>query len=130
MANAQQAPAEPLRRSFEIQEDVSARGFDWPDISGVLDKVQEEFDEIKDALVDGDIEHARVELGDLLFSCVNLARFLDGDPTRELHRANDRFQNRFSLMEAELHREGTRVEECALEELDLVWERVKKPAAS
>jgi len=115
-----------LHASWMIQERVSALGFDWPDIGGVFDKVAEELQEIRDAHDSGDNDHARRELGDLLFAAVNLARFLDVHPGEALAAANDRFERRFALLETELERGGIRMEACTIEELDAVWNRVKQ----
>jgi uncharacterized protein YabN with tetrapyrrole methylase and pyrophosphatase domain len=115
-----------LHASWSIQETVSARGFDWPDIEGVFDKVAEELLEIRDAHAARDMDHARRELGDLLFAAVNLARFLDVHPNDALAAANVRFQRRFALLEQELERDGIRMETCSLAELDVVWDRVKR----
>ena len=108
-----------------IQEDASALGFDWPDITGVLDKVREETLEIEHALAKGDCEHARDELGDLLFSAVNLSRFLDADPCGALHRTTQRFQRRFALVKREFADKNLVMRDLPLEELDAAWERAK-----
>ena len=115
-----------IARSWAIQSDASRRGFDWPDIQGVLGKVREELGEIEEAWGAGDRNAAQDELGDLLFATVNLARFLDVDPAEALGGANARFQKRFALLEAELQSTGKVMEECSLEELDEVWEWVKR----
>ena len=112
--------------SWEIQEAASALGFDWPDISGVFAKVHEELGEIEQAWNAGDREHARRELGDLLFATVNLARFLDADPNHELERANERFTRRFDLLQEQIKHDGLILEQSSLAELDVIWERVKK----
>ena len=122
----QDAGSDALHASWSIQEAVSAHGFDWPDIGGVFDKVAEELREVRDAHAGDDMDHARRELGDLLFAAVNLARFLDVHPNDALAGANARFQRRFALLEQELEREGIRMEACSLAELDVVWERVKR----
>lgn len=114
-----------LEVSWAIQERVSRRGFDWPDISGVLAKVREELGEVEQDVEAGDAEGAKRELGDLLFATVNLARFLDVDPSVALEGANGRFEQRFALLDAELKRSGRRMETCTLAELDEVWECVK-----
>lgn len=118
--------ADPLTRSAAIQDSASARGFDWPDISGVLAKVREEIGEVEHAWSSMDLESAKRELGDLLFAAVNLGRFLQADPSEELDRANARFEERFALLHEELQRTGRAMEKCTLDELDEVWERVKE----
>jgi uncharacterized protein YabN with tetrapyrrole methylase and pyrophosphatase domain len=119
------AGATALQEARSIQLRAAARGFDWSQIADVFDKVQEEVDEIRNALDERDFEHARSELGDLLFSAVNLSRFLDTDADRELQRTNRRFAQRFKRLEEEVDREGREMERCTLEELDVIWERVK-----
>ena len=128
--SANESSSDPLQESWIIQSDASALGFDWPDIAGVFEKVREEIGEIADAWRNGDREHAKRELGDLLFATVNLARFLDGDPREELHRANARFTQRFEMLRKILHEQGIVMHECTLEELDKVWERVKEAIKS
>lgn len=120
------ANKDALHASWLIQETVSARGFDWPDISGVFDKVAEELQEIRDAYASGDEAHAQREIGDLLFATVNLARFLNIHPNDALASTNTRFQRRFAHLEKALAQEGIRMEDSTLEELDRVWDRVKR----
>jgi ATP diphosphatase len=115
-----------LRASWAIQEAASALGFDWPDISGVFEKVHEEIGEIRHAWELGHRDHARRELGDLLFATVNVARFLGTDPNGELDRANARFTRRFAMLRKIVKDEGRVLEQCTLAELDAVWERVKR----
>lgn len=116
---------DPLSDSWQIQSLASSRGFDWPDINGVLDKIEEELNEIREALSRNDTVHARRELGDLLLAAVNAARFLETDPAETLDRANRRFQARFDALARALENEGKRMESCSLDELDAVWNRVK-----
>ena len=125
-SNRYMCSCDPVRTSLAIQDDASALGFDWPDISGVFEKVREELGEIADAWAAGDREHAKRELGDLLFATVNLARFLDADPSTELDEANQRFTGRFTLLKYEAEREGLILKQCTLAELDVIWERVKR----
>jgi len=101
-------------------------GFDWPDISGVFEKVHEELGEIADAWRNGDRDEAQRELGDVLFAIVNLARFLGTDPRKELRDANARFTERFEKLKKAVHEQGLVMRECTLEQLDAVWERVKE----
>lgn len=124
-----EVPADCLRsveESWHIQGEASAIGFDWPDISGVLAKVREETAEVEEAWRDGDKLHAQRELGDLLFAVVNLARFVGIHPARALSEANTRFLERFALLREEVAKEGLEFESCTLEQLDTVWERVKR----
>lgn len=117
---------DPLHAAHKLHEEVSALGFDWPDTDGVLAKVREEIDEVEAALGEGNIDHARSELGDLLFTVVNLSRFLSVDPAEALSRCCERFSRRFALLRSHLEAQGKRIEECSLDELDLVWKEVKK----
>lgn len=114
-----------LLYSKRRQDIVSATGFDWPNISGVLDKVAEELDEIRQALADGNAEHARKELGDLLLVAVNVARFLHADPALELRRATDRLCGRVEKVRALCAARGINMQSCTLCALDLLWREVK-----
>lgn len=117
---------DPLADSRRIQDAASSLGFDWPDITGVFGKVREELKEIEVAYYAGDHEHARRELGDVLFALVNLGRFLKTDPAEQLHCANRRFMRRFDMLKSHLESRGRKVEQCTLAELDEVWEKVKR----
>lgn len=120
--------SDALLYSAAIQAGASAEGFDWPEVSGVLSKVEEELGEIREALDHGDGAHARRELGDLLLISVNLARFLGADPRAELLAATDRFSNRYACLKESLRAEGKTVENCSLEELETRWQTVKPGA--
>lgn len=115
-----------LKHSWTVQSQASALGFDWPDASGVLDKIEEELNEIREALSRSDTEHAQRELGDLLLASVNLARFLEIPPEVALQEATARFSGRFALLQAELARLGKPLSACTLAELDAVWAEVKQ----
>lgn len=114
-----------IQEAHAIHEKASAAGFDWTEVAGVLAKVREEVLEIEDALLAGDEEHAHRELGDLLFSAVNLARFLGADPSAELRRATARFAARFHALQYEARRRGLDMQKCSLEQLDVIWEEIK-----
>lgn len=114
-----------LEESWRIQDAAARLGFDWPDISGVLAKVREETQEIEDALAAGDRNHAAREFGDLLFAAVNLGRFLQTHPAEALEEANRRFSVRFAMLRSEVEKSGRRIETCALDELNEVWDHVK-----
>lgn len=115
-----------MHESWEMQNEASALGFDWPDISGVLDKVKEEITEIEDALRKGDATHAREELGDLFFATVNLARFLDEHPCDAMHAANEKFRRRFMRVREIVVVRNMEMERCSLEELDAIWNEIKR----
>lgn len=121
---------EALSRAWNVQRAAASVGFDWPEISGVFAKVHEEIEEIHHARALGDLEHAKDELGDLLFAVVNLARFLDADPAAALHRATDRFEARFRRVCEIVRAEGREPQVCTLEELDAAWDRAKRELVS
>ncbi len=113
-----------LWRAEKVQKKARKAGFDWPDLGGATEKLAEELEEFKAAARgEGDVEE---ELGDLLFSCVNAARFVKVDPEAALHRASDKFISRFSQVEALARRQGRSLEEMSLSELDKLWEEVKR----
>jgi len=120
-AVAQSLPA--LMRAEKIQKKAKKVGFDWPDIGGAWDKLSEETTELRDArLQGGDVEE---ELGDLLFSVVNVARFLKVDPERALTRACDKFIDRFGRIERAAAQAGRSLNQCTLEDMDALWEQQK-----
>lgn len=120
------APGLPgLTRAAKLQKRASRVGFDWPEIGGVLDKIEEELAELREAIAADNREHAAEELGDLLFSCANAARHLKVDPEAALRGCNRKFERRFNAVEAELRRRGRTLEDASLEELDRLWEQVK-----
>ncbi len=106
-----------------LQDRVSRRGFEWEDISGVIDKVSEEVEELKAASTP---EEREQELGDLLFSVVNLARWLGIQAEDSLRRTNNRFRNRYTAMEAMASREGLDFEQLPLDRKEELWQRVKQ----
>jgi uncharacterized protein YabN with tetrapyrrole methylase and pyrophosphatase domain len=103
----------------KIGHKAAATGFEWPNIEGVLDKLQEEAAELARARDSGDREHIEHELGDLLFTVVNLARFLKVDPEQALRKTSARFRRRFSYVETE-RRDGD-----SLERLEELWQQAK-----
>ena len=119
-------PALPaLSMARRIQENASAVGFDWENVEGVFEKVLEEFEELKKSFSEGDKGRISEELGDLLFSVVNLSRFLNVDPENALRKATERFWRRFRRMEEMIEKDGLKFEDLSIEELDRYWEKVK-----
>ncbi|MFW6257131.1 MAG: nucleoside triphosphate pyrophosphohydrolase, partial [Bacillota bacterium] len=115
-----------LIQSFEVQEKAAEVGFDWDNIYGVLDKIEEEIDEVREAIKEKKENHLKEEIGDLLFSIVNLARFEGINPEQALLFSLNKFKNRFKYMENSLTKEGSCFEEQSLELLEEYWERAKK----
>lgn len=114
-----------LIRSQRLQQKASYAGFDWEKVEEVWDKIHEEIQELKEAQEEGVREHLVEEIGDVLFSIVNLARFLDIPAEDALRKTNKKFTTRFSKVEEELKRRGKTVEESNLVEMDEIWNRVK-----
>ena len=115
-----------LLRAEKLQKKARKYGFDWDDISYVFHKIEEEIDEIKEAMEQGDQKEVGKELGDLLFAVVNLSRFLNVDPELCLNGTSDRFISRLAQMEGILEAENLRFTDLSLEELDTYWEIAKK----
>ena len=115
-----------LERSRRLSQRVSRIGFDWPHIRAVWKKVQEELAELKKANRSGSPKAAEEELGDLLFTLVNWGRFKNISAEEALRKANRRFAKRFHQVELELRRRGKAPEESTLEEMDLIWNKVKR----
>lgn len=115
-----------LHRAFRMQQKVAAVGFDWDEVGEVWKKLDEEIGEFKDALASGNKEHAEEEYGDILFALVNLSRFYDIHPGMALAKSNDKFYDRFAKVEEHFKRTGEDMKDKTLEELDKVWEDVKR----
>ncbi len=115
-----------LTRSQKIQRRVGSIGFDWPDIEGVFEKIQEEIEEIKDASTP---EGVTAEIGDLLFATVNLARWLDVDAESSLREANLRFSRRFKIVEDIANLNKINLSDQSLEELEWLWAKAKEKLA-
>lgn len=115
-----------LTKAHRVQERVSRVGFDWSKAEDALVKVGEEFEELTDAANNAGHEEIEHEFGDILFSLVNMSRFIGVDPESSLQKAVSRFTARFKYMERKLAGEGREARELTLEELDLVWEDAKK----
>ena len=121
-AVARSLPA--LWRAEKVQKKAKKAGFDWPDVSGALDKLSEELEELKIAVAEG--TNVEEELGDLLFSAVNVSRFVKVDTEEALNGATDKFIGRFRKVEEEAARQGRTLEGMSLAELDKLWEHAKE----
>jgi MazG family protein len=118
-----------LHRAFRLQDRAAGVGFDWPDVEGPLQKVDEELTEVRAELAAEDTGQAarlESELGDLLFAVVNLCRKADVHPALALDKANVKFAERFREVERMAAERGLVVGDATLEELDALWDEVKK----
>lgn len=116
-----------LTRAVKLQKRAARVGFDWDTLEPVLDKVMEEFEEVRAELqVNAPEERIEDEVGDLLFAVSNLARHLGVDPEAALRGTNAKFEDRFRHMEQALAGQGRRLEDADLAELDGLWERAKR----
>ena len=120
-----------LTRAVKLQKRASRVGFDWPDADRVLSDVLEEFDELNREIArGGDRDRIEDELGDLLFTVVNLARHLDIDPENALRGTNAKFEGRFRYVEGRLAEEGRSTDDATLSEMDALWNEAKSAAPS
>lgn len=111
-----------LAQSFTYQRRVARVGFDWMEIDGVVSKLHEELEELQESST---LNSRQAELGDLLFSVVNLARWYDIDAESALRESNLRFKDRFSYIEEKARAQGRELDSYTLEELDAFWEEAK-----
>ena len=123
----------PMVQAMRLQEKAKQVGFEWENKEQVWDKVVEEMNEVKEAVEVFDIQKshelkikAEQEIGDLFFSLVNYARFLQIDPDQALSRTNHKFMSRFQQMEAIVQEKGKQMTDLSLQELDAIWDEVKK----
>ena len=114
-----------LTRAQKLQKRAARAGFDWPDVGGVLDKIAEELDEVRAEVTAGDQAALQGEIGDLLFACVNLARYAGVDPETALRSTNEKFERRFRYIEEVLRSQAKELEQCSLEEMDKLWNEAK-----
>lgn len=116
-----------LMRAYKVQKKAAKAGFDWEDASGAFDKIREEYAELSECFEENPEDQVRLtdEMGDLLFSCVNLARFIGVDPERALYHTIDKFIRRFAYIEESTLACGRKLEEMSLTEMDMLWDEAK-----
>jgi ATP diphosphatase len=119
-----------LCRAQKIQKRLSRVGFDWPDAATTFRKLKEELAELEEAIASGNAAGQAEEMGDLLFSCVNVARHLGIDTETALADANRKCSARFNRVEELLRENGRSPEESSLEEMDILWEQAKRELRS
>ena len=118
----------PLHRAYQMQKLAARVGFDWSDISGVFKKLAEEIGELQEAIAAKSRKHVVEEIGDLLFSVVNVARFMKVDPAYALELTNAKFIRRFRAVEDEIVAGGRRMKDCTLAEMDAIWDKIRAAA--
>lgn len=114
-----------LLKAYKIQSRVAKVGFDWDNIDGIFDKIKEELKEVQEAIKIGEKIKIEEEIGDLLFSLVNLARFLKIDPETALRKTNRKFEKRFKRLEKLAQQKGKNLKDMTLSEMDSLWEEIK-----
>ncbi|WP_296250831.1 nucleoside triphosphate pyrophosphohydrolase [Pseudomonas sp. UBA4194] len=115
-----------VARAAKLQKRAAGVGFDWPEPLAVLDQVRLELDEVLQAMASGDNAAITDEIGDVLFSVVNLARHLKVDPENALRGANRKFDRRFRFIEQALRDTHRNIEDCTLEDMDALWGEAKR----
>ena len=115
-----------LNRASKLQKRASQVGFDWENADDVLERLRDEIEELLEARDGGCSEHIEDELGDVLFSTVNLARHLKVNPVAALQKANRKFEKRFRYIEKSLLSRDSSLEEASLETMDALWDEAKE----
>lgn len=118
-----------LVKAWRIQEKVSGVGFDWEDTEQVFEKVEEELGELKQEIKDQNQDQTEAEFGDLLFSLINYARFIEVNPENALERTNKKFIQRFQFIEQQAKADDKDLKEMSLSEMDSYWIAAKKEQA-
>ena len=115
-----------LYATYQMSSKAARVGFDWNSIEQIRDKLVEEFEELQDALRQGEEKQIKEEVGDLLFASLNIARYLQIDPETALNGANRKFSARFRAMEKHFASEGRALKEVPLEEMEAFWQDSKQ----
>jgi len=116
----------PLRQAYRLAQRASRVGFDWPNLKGVLRKLEEEWAEFQEALCSKNHQRIFEEMGDLLFVLTNVARFLQINPEDALKKTLKKFRLRFQYIESSLGRKGKSLSQSNLLEMDHLWEEAKQ----
>lgn len=112
--------------AYEIQKKLKKVGFDWDNVAGVIDKVKEELGEVEEAVKEGDRNHIEEEIGDLLFSVVNLSRYLKIRPNTALFRCNDKVKSRFQKLFNLASEKGIPLDKDHVKEMNELWDSIKE----
>lgn len=114
-----------LQRAFRLQEKAATTGFDWDNVDDIWTKIDEEIEEVRKASSDGNEKELEEEIGDLIFSAVNLSRFMGVNPEDALRRTIKKFESRFKNIEKAAEDSGRDITELTLSEMDKIWESSK-----
>ena len=117
----------PLKRAHKLQKKCAKVGFDWTELPPVVDKIREEIDEVMAEVEKSAPEQQAIEeeIGDLLFAVVNLSRHLSVDADTALRKANVKFEKRFRALEQQVMQQNKHLEDCSLDEMEVIWQQVK-----
>ena len=115
-----------LTEALKLQEQAARVGFDWSDPAPILDKIEEEIAELREALAEGKPEKVSDELGDLIFALVNIGRHVKADPEDALRGTNTKFRRRFNHIETSLTENGETLQEASLERMEDLWQAAKR----
>lgn len=115
-----------LIQAYQLTQKASRVGFDWPNLKGVLKKMDEEIEEFREALSLRNPKRIREEMGDLLFILVNIARFLRINPEKALEKTIEKFASRFRYIKESLRKEGKSIHGSNITEMDRLWEEAKR----
>lgn len=115
-----------LTEALKLQEQAAKVGFDWSEAEPILDKVEEEIGELREALKAGTQDKIADELGDLIFAMVNIGRHVGAEPEQALRGTNSKFRRRFNHIEAELHANGEDLKAATLERMEELWQAAKQ----
>lgn len=114
-----------LMEAYQLTDRAAFVGFDWPNAEEIIQKMEEEIAELRDAQESGDMQHAADEVGDLLFTAVNLARGMKLEPESLLRKANRKFRTRFQWIEAKLAEQARKPQDASLAEMEELWQQAK-----
>ena len=114
-----------LLKASRLTEKAARVGFDWRRTEDVLEKLDEELAELREAIAEGDAEHVHEEIGDLLFTIANIARKVNVNPEEALQSTNRKFMRRFEAMEARVREGDQNLDQLELEEMDRLWDEAK-----
>jgi len=116
----------PLMAAHKITDRAARKGFNWKETASVLEKIEEELSELREAIAEGKQDHIEGEIGDMFLSLVNLCRFVQTNPEDALRSSLERFTARFSFIEESLKKEGRSPQDATMEEMDLLWNAAKE----